>query len=255
MRHVQMQFGQVITPTVKKLIIANVSLWVGGVLIVQNMFFDTPVLFQLFGMSPALVLESFHFWQPATYMFLHSGGVFHILFNMLMLWWLGSEMEQHWGRRFFTAYYFACGIGAAGLYILCTYVYYILSGVTHPLFTPVIGASASVYGLFLAYGLLFGERMVMVFMMFPMKAKHFVLLLGGIELVSLLNSGMRSQVAHLAHLGGIVAGFLFLWGSTHWRRLKREGAFDAWQSFKPGWPFRKTMRRRPRLTVVRRNIV
>jgi membrane associated rhomboid family serine protease len=154
-------------------------------------------------------------------MFLHSSSVFHVLFNMLILWFFGSELEMKWGARFFLKYYFVCGIGAAVIYLIGTTIYAFASGDAMPLMSPVVGASGAVYGLLLAYGLLFGERIIHFMMLFPMKAKYFVMIIGLVELVTLLDSGLGSGVANLAHLGGIIVGFLFLQYWTQWRPRRR----------------------------------
>jgi membrane associated rhomboid family serine protease len=210
-----------LTKTVKALVIANVSIWVVGVLILQNMFFKSPVLFNTLGLVPEHFLFDFYFWQPLTYMFLHSNSVFHVLFNMLILWWFGAELELKWGSRFFLAYYLVSGVGAALIYVACVALYSLISADPLPLLAPVVGASGACYGLLLAYGILFGERVIYFMMMFPMKAKYFVLIIGLVELVTLLNSGFSSGVANLAHLGGIVAGFLMLKYWTDWKQNQR----------------------------------
>ena len=104
------------TPIVKKLIIINVSVWIGLVLIVQQFFMDQSYIFLWFGLQPFRLISDFWLWQPLTYMFLHSNDVFHVLFNMVLLWWLGSELEQRWGSQFFLLYYMVCGTGAAVIY-------------------------------------------------------------------------------------------------------------------------------------------
>ena len=213
------QFQNVIplTPTVKKLIIINVSVWITLVLILQQFFMNQDYVFVWFGLQPLRLISNFWLWQPFTYMFLHSTNVFHVLFNMILLWWLGAELEQRWGSQFFLLYYMVCGVGAAAIYILGVLSYYFATGDSTPLQSPVVGASGAIFGLLLAYGIIFGERIVYLFFMFAMKAKYFVLILGGIEVVTLLNSGFNSNVANLAHLGGLVAGFVFL---ILWTRLK-----------------------------------
>ncbi len=205
------------TKTVKALVIINVAVWVVGVLILQNMILKGPILFQTLGLVPDRFLFSFWFWQPFTYMFLHSSSVFHVLFNMLILWWFGSELELKWGRKFFLTYYMVSGVGAALLYLICVFIYSFITADPLPLMAPVVGASGAAYGLLLAYGLLFGERVIYFMMMFPMKAKFFVLIIGLVELVTLLDSGFSSGVANLAHLGGIVSGYLALKYWTDWR--------------------------------------
>ncbi len=143
-------------------------------------------------------------------MFLHSKGVFHVLFNMLVLWWFGYELEARWGTKFFVTYYFTCGIGAGLIYLAGSLAYYWFTGDATSLMAPLVGASGATYGLLLAFGILFGERIMYFMMLFPMKAKYFVLIIGLVEFVTLLDSGMGSQTANLAHLGGIAVGFLFL---------------------------------------------
>ncbi len=216
------------TKTVKALVIANVAIWVVGVLILQSIFFKSNVLFQTFGLVPDKFLFSFWFWQPFTYMFLHSQSVFHVLFNMLILWWFGSELELKWGSKFFLTYYLVCGVGAALIYLLFVFAYSLITADPLPLLAPVVGASGAAFGLLLAYGILFGERVIYFMMMFPMKAKYFVLIIGLVELVTLLDSGFSSGVANLAHLGGLLSGYLALkyWTTWRFKPLKKK-ATDA----------------------------
>ena len=211
-----------LTPVVKRLIILNISIWVLFVLIYQNFFSHHFSVFSVFGFVPYEAVTKFYFWQFFTYMFFHSSQIFHILFNMLILWWLGSELESFWGRKFFLTYYFVCGVGAAFIYGVSLFFYYFISGNLTPLFLPVVGASGAIFGLILAYGILFGERILYFMMLFPMKAKHFVMILGGIEVVTLLNTGVKGQVANLAHLGGLISGYLFLLIFRIWKKNKRE---------------------------------
>ncbi|MBD3162695.1 MAG: rhomboid family intramembrane serine protease [Candidatus Eisenbacteria bacterium] len=137
-------------------------------------------------------------WRLVTYMFLH-GGWFHIGINMLILWMFGSELESLWGPRRFLKYYFVTGIGA---------------GITNAIFEPsspipIVGASGAIYGLLLAFGMYFPERRILLYFLFPIKAKYFVILMGAIEFFSSFTPG-RDGVAHLAHLGGLVFGWLYL---------------------------------------------
>jgi membrane associated rhomboid family serine protease len=216
----QMQMVTPITRAVKWLVIANVAIWVVGVLILQGLILRDGSLFLWFGLIPERVVNAFWFWQPITYMFIHSQGVMHVVFNMLMLWWLGSELEARWGSRFFLIYYFVSGIGAAAIYMAAVVGYFLVTNNFAPLTIPVVGASGAIFGLLVAYGILFGERLVFFMMLFPMKARYFVMLLGGIEIVMLLESGFRGEIANLAHLGGIISGFLFLWGYGRYQGRK-----------------------------------
>ncbi|UCD85433.1 MAG: rhomboid family intramembrane serine protease, partial [Deltaproteobacteria bacterium] len=152
----------------------------------------------IFGLTPVLVWKKFFVWQLFTYAFLH-GGIFHLLFNMFALWMFGCELERYWGTRKFIKYALVTGIGAG----ISTVI------VTPNLGIPTIGASGVVYGILLAYGLLFPNRLIYLYFLFPIKAKHFVLIFGVIELFASL-SGPADNIAHLAHLGGMLFGFGYL---------------------------------------------
>lgn len=215
------QLAVPLTPVVKRLIIINMICWVGLVLILQKWILDAPYIFQWFGFTPELVLLDFWLWQPFTYMFVHSDNVFHVLFNMLILWWFGSDLEGKWGGRFFLLYYFVCGVGAAALYLAGVVIYSLASGDSLALKAPVVGASGAIFGLMMAYGKLFGDRVIYFMMMFPMKARMFVALIGAIEVLNLLSSGVQSQTANLAHIGGLAVGFLFLKFYDRWQGGRR----------------------------------
>jgi membrane associated rhomboid family serine protease len=162
-----------------------------------------------FGLSPASTLGSLQIWQPLTYMFLH-GGIFHLLFNMLALWMFGTELERMWGSRFFTRFYLVAGIGAAFTTIVLSFMpgtfgdrlYYSLT----------VGASGAVYGVLLAYALYFPNRPIYLWFLFPIPAKYFVMIIGAIALLSSMQA-TGSGVAHTTHLGGLVAGYLYLKGT------------------------------------------
>ena len=229
MRYISTDYSFSITKTVKALIITNLIVWFFLVLIFQRHFAGVPVIFKFFGLSPILV-SKYWIWQIFTYMFIHSGGVFHILFNMFILWMFGSELERHWGSKLFLSYYLFSGAGAAILYTACCFIYLSLFGGSNVaiLETPVIGASGAVFGLLLAYGIIYSERIIYFMMIFPIKARHFTLLIAGIELVTILDSGLGGPVANLAHLGGFISGFLFLqlrkqMQRNYFKRLKRRG--------------------------------
>lgn len=197
------------TKAVKWLIIINVAVWFLFQVLMEG-FMHVPFT-SLFALYPGKVLFDFQVWQLVTYMFLHSLSVTHILFNMLMLWFFGAELEQRWGTRFFLIYYFSCGVGASLLYCLCVWLYALATGSQTGLIVPVIGASGAVFGLLLAQGIIFGERIVYFFMLFPMKTKYFVALMGFVQLASMMTSGVSGgEVAYLAHLGGIASGFICL---------------------------------------------
>jgi len=193
---------------VKALIIANVA-----VFLVQLLTDGSFVI--LFGLVPYLVRHELYLWQILTYQFLH-GGLFHILFNMLALWMFGCDLERRWGSRFFVKYYTLCVAGGAVLNVL------LLPDQT----APSIGASAGVYGLLLAYGVLYPDRIIYFYFLFPIKMKHFVMIIGAISLYSSI-SATQSGIAHLAHLGGMAFGYVYLrwgnpwiWAGIYWDRYR-----------------------------------
>jgi membrane associated rhomboid family serine protease len=150
-------------------------------------------------------------WQLLTYGFLH-GDLTHIFFNMFGLWMFGRELEHMMGSQRFLVYFLTCVVGAG-------IVQLIVAGMQGGIY-PTVGASGGVFGILLAYGLTFPNRMVMlIFPPIPMKAKYFVLFYGLLELY-LGVSGGAPGVANFAHLGGMLFGFLLL---RHWARPKRRG--------------------------------
>ena len=140
-------------------------------------------------------------WQVVTYAFLH-GGIGHLFFNMLGLWMFGAELERVWGAKRFMQFYAASVLTAAATQLVMTS----LTGSVY----PTVGASGGLFGLLLAFGMMFPDRIIMpLFPPIPMKAKIFVALYGGLELF-LGVTGSRSGVAHFAHLGGMLGGFLMI---------------------------------------------
>jgi membrane associated rhomboid family serine protease len=157
----------------------------------------------LFGVVPERVIRGF-LWQPVTYMFLHSPvHLFHILFNMLMLWMFGGELERFWGSRAFVRYYLVCGVGAG---IAATIFGLSISGLAA---IPVIGASGAIYGLFMAYGMVFSERVILFMLIFPMKARTMAAIMFAIAFFSTFGQS-GGGISHVAHLGGAVVGYLYL---------------------------------------------
>lgn len=188
-----------ITPAIKVLIAANVAAFV--------ITWFAPEIMLFLGLRVADVFGSLRIWQPLTYMFLH-GGFGHILFNMLALWMFGVELERMWGTRFFLKYYFVCGLGAAGTTIVLSFLPFAFFDHLYTALT--VGASGAIYGILLAYGLYFPNRPIYIYFVFPVPAKYFVMIMGGIALLSSL--GGSGGVAHTAHLGGLVVGYLYLKG-------------------------------------------
>ena len=181
-----------LTPAVRALIVANVVLFV--------LAFLVPEITLRLGLRPADVFGRFAIWQPVTYMFLH-GSLSHILFNMLGLWMFGVELERTWGTAFFARYYAVCGIGAAATTLLASLLPGSIGDALYPSLT--VGASGAVYGLLLAYAQYYPNRPIYFWMIFPVPARYFVLIIGAISLF--LSMSQVGGVAHTAHLGGIVA--------------------------------------------------
>lgn len=200
-------------PVVRAILIVTVVAFLTQLLCER--FFEFPLTYVL-GFVPQLQLQGW-IWQPFTYAFLHA-GILHMVFNLLVLWSIGSELEQAWGWRFFLGYFFACTVGAAA-----TYAFVAAMGWGGNVASPVVGSSGAVYGLLLAYGMLFGERVLYFFMIFPMRAKYFVMIIGGIVLISTISQG-GDGVAHAAHLGGLISGLVVLFSYTFWRKSQRQWA-------------------------------
>lgn len=186
-----------LTPAIKAIMIAN------GLVFVITFF--QPILLQLFGVRPKDLVDSFAVWELVTYMFLH-GGPGHLLFNMLTLYLMGVELERMWGSRYFTKFYFTCGIGAGVTQVLLGLVPGEIGNQFY--YTSTIGASGAIFGILLAYALYFPTRPILMFFLFPVPAKYFVMILGALSL--LFAAGGGGGVAHTAHLGGLVTGYLYL---------------------------------------------
>jgi membrane associated rhomboid family serine protease len=201
---------------VKWLLLANVALflllYLGGRSVSEHLL--------MFSLVPVMVLKHFFIWQLATYMFLH-GGIEHILFNMLALWMFGSILERDWGTRQFLKYYFLCGIGAG----LCDVI---LNGIMGNWGTHTIGASGAIYGLLLAFGVLYPNSTVLFGFIFPMKAKYMVMIVGAIAFLGALH--VNSGVSDIAHLGGMAFGYAYLRGRfirVDFGYFQRE--YNAWK--------------------------
>jgi membrane associated rhomboid family serine protease len=195
------------TPVVRKLIIACVSIWVVQFLLARMANIH---LAQVFGVSAEDVIRG-RIWQPVTYIFLHStGSIFHVALNMLFLWMFGTELERIWRQRAFLRYFLVCGIGGG------------LAAVILGLFTDgrtvTIGASGAVFGLLIAYGIVFAERTILFMLIFPMKAKTMALIMFVILFFNTFGQS-SDNISHIAHLGGAIAGFLYL------KRAWRIGSF------------------------------
>ena len=185
---------------VKWLLIANIGIFLLFFFAVHSGYGG---VFLPFYLTPSEVLGGLALWQLVTYMFLHDPYSFsHILFNMLTLWMFGMDLERQWGTRRFMNYYFLCGIGAGICVVVANLLFSDGGGRT-------IGASGAIYGLLLAFGMLYPDRQVLFSFLFPIKAKYFVMILGAIAFLSSF-AAPGGPVSHIAHLGGMVFGYFYL---------------------------------------------
>ena len=189
-------FSGGLPPAIKRLLIANVGIFlleyflrliVPGSILVE--------LLRVCALVPADVVTKLFVWQLVTYMFLHA-GISHILWNMLALWMFGTELERLWGTRRFLQFYFFCGIGAGVCVVLLNYMF------GDPRI-PTVGSSGAIYGL-----LLWPDRQILFSFLIPIKVKYFVMIIGAIAFLNSFNAG--STVSDVAHLGGMLFGYIFL---------------------------------------------
>jgi membrane associated rhomboid family serine protease len=184
-----------LTPVVKNLILINVIVYVFQYLLPQP-----AAWLALYNVKT----EFFRPYQLFTYMFCHS-GFFHIFFNMLMLVFFGPILEEFWGQKKFVIFYTVCGIGA-GIFNMLMDMFFGLGS-----FSVMVGASGAVYGIMTAFGIIFPNMPLSLFLLpisFP--AKYMVMVMGSIAIFSGLRSTPGDNTAHLAHLGGIVVAIIFL---------------------------------------------
>ncbi len=244
-----------ISETIKTLVIVNVIFFIGTFIIKDTSY----RLFSLFYFES----PNFQYWQPLTHMFMH-GGIMHILFNMYALWAFGSPLEQIWGRKKFLFFYFSAGLGAALIHTLVNYyhvkvgfdalmalgaseaeIWDLLNNTLQPgsyreiaqldpnvslnLFTsyntPAVGASGAIYGVLVAFGMMFpNAELMLIFFPVPIKAKYFI---PGLILLDLFSgvtgfSVFGQGIAHWAHIGGALFGFIMAW---YWKK----NSFDKYR--------------------------
>jgi Uncharacterized membrane protein (homolog of Drosophila rhomboid) len=218
-------------PVTKNLIIINVLFFLGGVVATRYGIDLSTYLGLHFFMA-----DDFNPAQLISYMFMH-GGFTHLFFNMFAVWMFGRILEQIWGPKKFLFYYIACGIGAGLIQELVQYIQYAVQlsaydkvdlgeGMIVPMaqylnLMNTVGASGAVYAILLAFGMLFpNERMFIIPIPFPIKAKYFVAGYAIIELMEGIANNPTDNVAHFAHLGGMIFGFILI---MYWRKKKNKG--------------------------------
>ena len=198
---------QLFTDAIKILVSVNFCIY-----ILQSVSGKEDVFFRLFGLVPSTFVSDLMLWQPFTYMFFHapfysSVGISHILLNMLGLWVFGRELEQAWGKTKFLRYYFITGIGSG----LITYFFQMGSD------NPVIGASGAVYGILLAYGVSYPNRMLYIWGLIPVRSMWLVIIMGSIAFFGLL--GNADGISHVTHIAGMLIGYVLLKKKWRWRDI------------------------------------
>jgi len=222
---------------VRWLLIANFAAYIVFFLAVHTGY---EALFVPFYLHPGQVIGSLAVWQPFTYMFLHDpNGFTHILFNMLTLWMFGADVERTWGTKRFVEYYFLCGVGAAICVVLANL--FVGSGGT------TIGASGAIFGVLLAFGMLFPDRQILFSFLFPIKAKYAVMIFGAIAFLSSF-AAPGGPVSHLAHLGGMAFGYFYI--RSHRRRSPLRGPQTSfWRNVRGQYEEWKLQRARRKFKV------
>jgi len=218
---------------------------VKNLLIINGLFFLATISLESYGINftkwfalHQFQSQDFMPHQLITHMFMH-GSPSHLLFNMFALWMFGKTLENVWGAKRFLIYYMTTGLGAAFIYIL--FIQYQIYGIanefpdfleaakngryntgnvnslrlTQLVTLPMVGASGAVYGLLLAFGMLFPNTLLYIYFAIPVKAKYLVMALGAIALFSGLRDNPADNVAHFAHLGGMLFGFILL---KYWQK-------------------------------------
>ncbi|MBT3299661.1 MAG: rhomboid family intramembrane serine protease [Candidatus Marinimicrobia bacterium] len=183
---------KIFTDAIKMLVTVNFAIF-----FLQYMSGQDQLFFKLFGLVPKDIWSSFMIWQPISYLFFH-GSIWHVLINMFVLWMFGSELERIWGKERFLKYYFITGIGSG----LVTFTFNINSTI------PVVGASGAVYGVLLAYGLMYPNRTIYLYGILPIKSIWFVVGIGIIAFFSSFSNA--TNISHMTHLSGMLIGFVFL---------------------------------------------
>lgn len=200
----QMQFGPgPITQAVRAILIACAAVYV--------LTLAWPGALDLLGVTPQAVFEEFALWQPVTYIFVHA-GVMHLIFNMLGIWMFGVELERRWGTLEFARYFLLCGI-VAGLATVAVAAIALRTSWMPESYTSVtVGASGAFYGIAYAWARTFPHRTVLMFFVFQVQAKWFVIILIAMDFAFAASSRFSSNVAHVAHFAGLAAGYLYLNG-------------------------------------------
>jgi membrane associated rhomboid family serine protease len=227
-----------VTPAVRALLYLNIGVYVASLIF--------PRIIDWFGLTPRLVLQHGWIWQLGTYMFVHAPAPTHILFNMLILWMFGVELERTWRTPFFVKFYAITGVGAGVISVMISLLPFAAARATYN--ADIIGASGALYGLLLAFALYYPNRPILMFFFFPVPAKYFVAILGAIAFIT--SAQGSSGVAATTHLGGLLVAYIYLKGRggglsaeikyryLKWKMNRMRRKFDVYaggRSNKPTW--------------------
>ncbi len=208
------------SPVVKWLLLVNGAIFLALALLAIFAPRVYGAMVYLFGVVPEDVVYGFHLWQPVTYLFLHA-GIGHVFWNMFGVWMFGTPIERDWGSRRFLRYYLLTGVGAGVLNIAASFVW---GGPA--LTTPTIGASGALYGILLAFALLYPHRRILVMFLFPIPAWILVSIFGVIAFLSTMQ-GPGTGVSHISHLGGMLFGLVYLRGG--WLLYRGRRGLAEWK--------------------------
>jgi len=224
-----------LTPGVRALLYANVAVYVASLFV--------PAIVDWLGLVPRYVIERRYVWQPVTYMFVHARTPTHILFNMLILWMFGVELERMWRTKFFLKFYAVTGIGAGILSIVVSLLPFAVTRATYD--ANIIGASGALYGLLMAFAHYYPNRPILMFLLFPIPAKYFVMILGGIAFLTSMSVG--GGVAASTHLAGLAIGYIYLrsgrggftaelkYRYLKWKMNRLRRKFDVYSGGRSDW--------------------
>jgi len=245
------QLGGFVTPGLKWILIANAVMFVLYFLSRAASIYPLLYVFDALSLIPSWVLLG-ALWQPFTYLFLHDPtGFGHVLFNSLVLWMFGVHLERTWGTRKFLEFYFFCGVGA-GLCDVAMRGLLTVGGPVLPDFLaqsgvgmhiPTIGNSGAVYGVLMAFGLLFAESTIYFWMLFPIPARIFVLILGTMSFLMFFESP-GSGVSHVAHLGGMLFAWTYIRSKPKFLDVDYVMAYRQWKLRRARRKFEVYMKKR-----------
>ena len=201
------------TPAIKALVYANVGVY--ALTFVTANLLRQGFLIEWFGLIPEQTIKNFQLWRLVTYLFLHDAfSPIHIIFNMLSLWMFGVDLERRWGSRGFLKYYAVTGVGAGIATVLVSLLPF---DVTRPIYTSnTIGASGAIYGLLLAFALLFPYRQILFLFIFPLPVRVAAALMALMSFMA-ATSSTNSSVAEATHLAGFIIGWIYLKGLSRLR--------------------------------------